>query len=104
MDSKDLGTLSICALRYCLGRRSAFPSDVIKIVCTHWESIDDKAKVIIKRDLDDAIASRDLGDDCDSTKWQNFKKWIDEGCIPKHPEAIKYGIELATAQTQNNGN
>jgi len=102
IDPQQLGSLAIYALRYCVGRRSAAVSEVIEIVSAHWDEIDDKCKVIIKRDLEDAIASRDLGDDCDVAQWKLFKSWIDgEVPKPKHPETIKWNLGLAQALDSN---
>lgn len=39
---EDFGTLCICALRYCHGRRTYMPSLVQKIVGTHLKELSDK--------------------------------------------------------------
>lgn len=78
MNKKSLGTLIICSLRYCFGRCSYMPSDVVAIAKKNWGDLDKEDKLVIQRDLREAIATRDMGHDCDVAMWRNFAKWIEE--------------------------
>lgn len=94
IDSKDLGTLAIYALRYCIDRRTSAPSDVIEIVCWYWDSISDDDKAIIKRDLDAAF--KDVGNNSTIKTWQCFKKLIDDGELPIRDRTnVKWALAFA---------
>lgn len=78
MNRKDLGTLIVCSLRYCFGRCSYMPSDVVAIAKKNWGDLDKEDKLVIQRDLRETIATRNMGHDCDVVMWNNFAKWIEE--------------------------
>lgn len=42
IEQQDFGTLCICALRYCHGRRTYMPSLVQRIVGSHMDELSDK--------------------------------------------------------------
>ena len=42
MDNEDFGTLCICAIRYCQGRRTYMPSLVRDIIRPHLKELSDK--------------------------------------------------------------
>lgn len=75
----DTGAIAICALRYCVGRRTYMPSLVIDWVKRHWNSFSAKDKAVMLKDLNYEINSgRNLGDSCDIKTWHDFKRWMYE--------------------------
>lgn len=75
----ETGAVVICALRYCLGRRTYMPSIVVDWTKRHWAKLAANDQNVIRRDLDEAIASqRYLGDDCDIETWLSFHQWLKE--------------------------
>ena len=77
IDQKDFGTLCICALRYCHGRRSYMPSLVQKIVGRHLDSISDHDVNVMYNDCRFMMPA-DYGDEIDKPGWllweSNIKK------------------------------
>ncbi|MEH1842125.1 MAG: hypothetical protein V7L20_26180 [Nostoc sp.] len=75
----ETGAIVICALRYCLGRRTYMPSLVVDWTKRHWAKLAANDQKVIWRDLDEAITNnRDLGDACDIQTWHSFYQWIKE--------------------------
>ena len=73
----DTGAIAVCALRYCIGRRTYMPSLVVDWVKRHWVVFSENDKNVILRDLQQEVDSgRNLGDDCDIKTWTDFLKWI----------------------------
>lgn len=72
----ELGTLTICALRYCLGRTSYMPSLIVEATKANWILLTEKDKAIIKKDISEAITNKYLGMDCDKQMWKSFYQWI----------------------------
>ena len=78
----DFGTLCICALRYCHGRRTYMPSLVQTIVMRHFKDLADRDLKVI---ADDERFQSDMslwGDTCDEVDWKNFyqilREWQEE--------------------------
>lgn len=72
----DFGTLCICALRYCHGRRTYMPGLVQEIVGEHLHSLSDKD---IKAMVDDCHFQRDMelyGDECDKVDWLKWEQKV----------------------------
>lgn len=72
----DFGTLCICALRYCHGRRSYMPSLVQKIVGKHIGELEDRDIRIL---LDDCQFQRTMelyGDECDKVDWLKWEQRV----------------------------
>lgn len=75
----DTGTIAICALRYCYGRRTYMPSLVIEWVKANWEALPPNDQAIIKKDLAGELrAGRGMGDECDKREWEGFLAWLEE--------------------------
>lgn len=73
----NTGAVIVCALRYCVGRRTYMPSLVIEWAKRHWALIDIKTQNTIYKDLVNEINSgRNLGDDCDIGTWKRFYVWM----------------------------
>ena len=52
IDQEDFGTLCICAVRYCQGRRTYMPSLVRDIIRPHLPELDDKTIGVMVNDCD----------------------------------------------------
>lgn len=80
---KDIGqdpetsTIALCALRYCMGRRTYIPSLVIDWTKRHWEELDPHVHVIVFSDLKQAFGRGvNMGDNCDLDTWRDFWEWV----------------------------
>lgn len=76
IDQEDFGTLCICALRYCHGRRTYMPLLVQDIIGEQLNALSDKT---IKVMVDDCQFQRDMnlyGDECDKMDWLNWEQTI----------------------------
>ena len=79
------------AFRYCLGRMTYIVSDCADWLVWQWPKINERAKNIIKRDLEEAFKDDDesraagkdrhpLGHDCDRREWERVRAlWRTEG-------------------------
>lgn len=50
IDQEDFGTLCICAIRYCQGRRTYMPSLVREIIQPHLSELDNKSLHVMIED------------------------------------------------------
>lgn len=69
ISQEDFGTLCICALRYCHGRRTYMPSLVQEIVGAHLMELSDKDIDVLINDNDFLKRFNLYGDECDKTDW-----------------------------------
>jgi hypothetical protein len=81
--SRDYDTLMLCALRYCHGRKTYMPSDVIRICKENWDNLSNEIKSIIKRDTatllkDELRMPGAAGNYCDVEEWNRFYGWMEE--------------------------
>lgn len=74
----DFGTLCICALRYCHGRRTYMPSRVQGIVGANLKHLSMRDLHIITKDEDFQQCFDLWGDDCDRRCWEEFYKVVKE--------------------------
>lgn len=76
--------MATAAFRYCCGRMTYIVSDCADWLIEQWPNISDRAKAIIKRDLEEAFKSDDedrergsdykaLGHDCDRAQWERVR-------------------------------
>ena len=75
-DSEDLRALFICAVRYCLGRRTYMPGLVTEWIMGHCSGkLSDNDLSVM---LDDINLQRrlGLGDSCDIRTWVKFEAWL----------------------------
>ena len=67
---EDFESVVICALRYCLGRRTYMPSIAISFACQFITKFSDKALYVIEKDIESA---NNLGDETiDKPLWLEF--------------------------------
>lgn len=84
-------TMAVAAVRYCLDRRTYIVPDCQEWLYEIWDKLPEKAKAIIRRDIEEAFRRDDearesgkgyraLGLDCDRRCWEQVRKlWRDEG-------------------------
>lgn len=85
IDQKDFGTLCICAIRYCHGRRTYMPGLVQDIVGKHLDSISDNDLNVM---IDDCQFQRDMnlyGDECDKVGWLKWEQTVIEEMERRKP-------------------
>lgn len=86
--------VAIWAFRYCLGRMTYVTSDCERWLCEAWPTLDEHAKSVIKRDLEEAFKRDDemrrnrqpgdgsswlpLGHDCDRKSWEAVRKLYEQ--------------------------
>ena len=82
ISQQDFGTLCICALRYCHGRKTYMPSLVQDIVRAHFEDLSDKDLGVIANDEEYQQRFDLFGMECDERDWKRFygdlKEWREE--------------------------
>lgn len=91
LNSDQAYTAAICSLRYAMGRMSYVTSDVAHLIRALWPALPAKARVVLMRDMDEAVAQdeidRDghngnpvfaahLGMDMDRMVWINLRNWM----------------------------
>lgn len=78
ISQEDFGTLCVCALRYCHGRRTYMPDLVQGIVKAHFKDLSDNDLSVIARDEARQIFDDLWGDSCDKEDWKKFYRALDE--------------------------
>ena len=78
ISQEDFGTLCVCALRYCHGRRTYMPDLVQSIVKAHFKDLSDKALEVIANDEQFQASANLWGDPCDMTDWMKFYRALQE--------------------------
>lgn len=78
ISQEDFGTLCVCALRYCHGRRTYMPSLVQQIVMAHFKDLSDRDLKVIAEDERFQSDMNLWGDECDKADWQWFYKILRE--------------------------
>lgn len=78
ISQEDFGTLCVCALRYCHGRRTYMPSLVQNIVMAHFKDLSDRELKTIANDERFQTDMSLWGDVCDMVDWKNFYQKLRE--------------------------
>lgn len=73
----DFGTLAICALRYCHGRRTYMPGLVREIVANHAHLITDKDLKVMLEDCEFQKRMSLYGEEVDKQEWLEWKAWLE---------------------------
>ena len=80
------GLMALCAVRYCLGRRTYITAECREWLYQIWDSLPEESKKLIRRDVEEAFQRDDedrasgstqykaLGDDCDRAEWEMVRK------------------------------
>lgn len=76
ISQEDFGTLCVCALRYCHGRRTYMPSLVQQIVMAHFKDLSDRDLKVIAEDEKYQSDMSLWGDTCDKVGWENFYRTL----------------------------
>lgn len=82
----DFSSTVICALRYCMGRKTYMPSAIVAFAKRHWQFISESDRAVILKDINDAFNTAErtqnyyghIGMDCDIKLWSEFRDWIQE--------------------------
>lgn len=75
-NTEDFGFVCLCAVRYCLGRRTYAPGTVMGFIKTFLPALDDKTLYVMARDIADAD---NLGDaKIDAPMWAAFLAEIEQ--------------------------
>lgn len=78
ISQEDFGTLCICALRYCFGRRSYMPSLIRSIVKAHFKDLDSADLLIMADDGQWEAEMGTIADTSEEEGWRAFYKALDE--------------------------
>ena len=78
MRPDDRGSLLISAVRYALGRRTYVVSDTCRIARMALHEVTDATRTIIGRDIREALARGQGGDDIDDREWRDLLDWMGE--------------------------
>lgn len=71
--SRDLELIFICAIRYCIGRRTYMPSLIQDYIKPLLPSLTDNFLEVVSQDMIDNVF---WGDDCDKRDWDKFGECI----------------------------
>lgn len=74
LSEEQFGILSICALRYCHGRKTYMPSLVQGIVGTHLSELSDKDIEVMMNDCQFQRKMNLYGDACDKVDWLKWEQ------------------------------
>lgn len=75
---KDFGTLCICAIRYCHGRQTYMPSDVIRIVSGYLEAFSDNDIQVMINDCKYQERANLYGDEyIDKPLWIKWRETLE---------------------------
>ena len=80
ISQEDFGTLCICALRYCHGRKTYMPSMVQEIVSRHFGDLSDRDLKVIADDEQFQIDMKLFGDYIDQVDWEKFYQSLRDYC------------------------
>lgn len=88
ISQRDFGTLCICALRYCHGRRTYMPSLVQEIVERHLHELSDKDIRVMADDCNFQKRMHLYGDEIiDKPGWMKWEQTVaDEKKRREHPD------------------
>lgn len=91
MEVQELGSLTICALRYCFGRMTYMPSLIVDATKANWNLLSKGNKDVIQRDLQEFLTSnRNKGMDCDEKTWLDFEDWIlEQNSLEQRKEGLR---------------
>lgn len=79
ISQKDLGTLCVCAVRYCHGRQTYMPDLVRNIIRPHLKELSDKALNVMIEDCDYQDRMLLYGDErIDKPGWLRWKSELIE--------------------------
>ena len=81
--------MPVCAVRYCLGRRTYITGECADWLCDVWPLLPENVKTVIRRDIEEEFARDDaeraagsehkpLGDDCDRASWERVRALWEE--------------------------
>ena len=74
IDNEDFGTLAICSIRYCQGRRTYMPELVRGIIRGHIDEVSDKDLQVM---INDCEYQYDFGDEnIDKPGWLEWKDFL----------------------------
>lgn len=82
-DDSFFGAVLICAIRYCIGRRSYMPGLVTDWIMKRCSGMLSPSTLsVVMRDIDEIRQEmqsggiRSLGDECDVRTWDKFCEWL----------------------------
>lgn len=77
MKMREYGLLAVCAIRYCLGRRTYMPSTVCGIISRNLSQISNNDLNVMLRDIEEyGDTYKTYGDSCDDITWMNMKTFL----------------------------
>lgn len=71
-----LMSVLVCAVRYCLGRRTYMPDVVTRWIMASVPELPANTAKTMLRDINDQRRQYGLGDDCDVKTWETFESWL----------------------------
>lgn len=77
IDSDHFRSVLICAVRYCLGRRTYMPEVVTDWIMSQCSGTLTKKDIyVMRRDIDEYRQRGALGMQCDVETWEGFDAWL----------------------------
>lgn len=84
ISQNDFGTICVCALRYCMGRRTYMPRMVQDIVLEHFDDLSDRDLEVLANDETFQYRMGLWGDTCDKEDWLRFWTKLKEKRSERH--------------------
>lgn len=70
----EFNCLALCAFRYALGRMTYMPSLIQEILTRHKVGLEAHEKLLMIKEIDEAIRLKRAGWACDEADWLRFKE------------------------------
>ena len=93
IDQTDFGTLCICAIRYCQGRRTYMPDLVREIITPHLSDLSDRDLAVMIDDCESQDRMNWYGDErIDKPGWIEWRYKLEAERVSRRPQgAIPMG-------------
>lgn len=88
INKEDFGILCVCALRYCMGRRTYMPSLVTRIIREHFSDLDERDISSLLREKEHQEEASLWGDDIDKVCWKEFWEDLEKYVKTDHPKEL----------------
>lgn len=81
LNPTEIHTVMIGAVRYALRRMTYIVHDTADVIKNHVHELRDDTKIIIQRDIMDAINSKNYGHECDLVVWTELYQMLSKSMI-----------------------
>ena len=87
INQTDFGTLCICAIRYCMGRKTYMPLTVQNIIREHLSDLSDNDINVMLQDREFQARMNMYGDSVDKADWLRFWEDLEKSRCSEKPDS-----------------